>query len=166
MNPNPEQQRECPQPHSHCRPLSLTGKSAYPTSTDIESFINLWTLNKMMQYDASFVSNFLNSKLCLGFTHDVIYCSTLLLLFFFITVEYDFEWSHGHVLISSIDSLNLSCFQFLTITNMILQLTIIMMSLDANMCYLLSMFNPWSFILFFLIKWCPLMNSFLNLMET
>ena len=26
----------------------------------------------MMQYVASFVSNFLDSKLCLGFTHDVV----------------------------------------------------------------------------------------------
>lgn len=162
MNPNPEQQRECPQHHSHCRLLS-TGKSTYWTSTNVESFINFWTLYKMMQYDASFVSNFLDSKLCLVFTHDVVYCSTL--FFFFITVEYDFEWSHGHVLINSTDSLNLSCFQFLTIINMILQLTMTM-SLDANMCYLLSMFNPWSFIFFFLIEWCPLMNSFLNLMET
>ena len=74
-------------------------------------------------------------------------------------------WSYGHVLINSTDSMNLSCFQFLTITDMILLLTMTM-SLDANMCYLLSMFNPWSFIFIFLIKWCPLMNSFLNLMET
>ena len=161
MNPNPEQQRECPQHHSHCRPFS-TGKSTYWTSTNVESFINFWTLYKMMQYDASLYLISLDSRLCLGFTHDVVYCSTL---FFFITVEYDFEWSHGHVLINSTDSLNLSCFQFLTIINMILQLTMTM-SLDANMCYLLSMFNPWSFIFFFLIKWCPLMNSFLNLMET
>ena len=37
----------------------------------------------MMQYVAAFVSNFLDSKLCLEFTHDVVYCSTL-----FIRVEY------------------------------------------------------------------------------
>ena len=41
-----------------------------------------------MQYVAAFVPNFLDSKLCLGFTHDVVYCSTL---FSFITVEYAFE---------------------------------------------------------------------------
>ena len=39
----------------------------------------------MILYISSFVSNFINSKLRLGFTHDVVYCSTL---FFFITVEY------------------------------------------------------------------------------
>ena len=126
MNHSPEQQREC-----HCHPLSSTGKSAYRTSTNIESFINFWTFYKMMQYVAAFVPNFLDSKLCLGFTHDVVYCSTL---FSFITVEYAFEWSHGHVLINSTDNINLSCFQFLTTTNMILQLTMTM-SLGANMCY-------------------------------
>ena len=72
------------QPHSHCRPLS-TGKSASPTSTNIGSFISVWTLYKMMPYVSSFVSNFIDSKLRLGCTHDVVYCSTL---FFFITVEY------------------------------------------------------------------------------
>ena len=97
----------------------------------------------MMPYVSSFVSNFIDSKLCLGFTHDVVYCSTLI--------------------IHSTDSINLSYFQFLTITNMILQVTITM-SLDANMYYLFSMFNPWPFIFIFLIKWCPLINSFLNLM--
>ena len=165
MNPNPEQQRECPQHHSHCHPQYLClpssmGKSTYLTSTNIESFINVWTLYKMMPYVSSFVSNFIDSKLCLGFTHDVVYCSTL---FFFYYCRVCFEWSHGHVLIPSTDSINLSYFQFLTITNMILQLTMTM-SLGANMCYLFSMFNPWSFIFIFLIKWCPLMNSFLNLM--
>ena len=82
MNPSPEQQRECPQHHSHSRPQYLclpssTRKSTYRTSTDIESFINVWTLCKMMPYVSSFVSNFIDSKLCLGFTHDVVYCSTL-----------------------------------------------------------------------------------------
>ena len=38
-----------------------------------------------MQYVTSFVSNFSASKLCLGFKHDVVYCSTLL---FCITLEY------------------------------------------------------------------------------
>ena len=90
MNPRPEQQRECLQHHSPCRLLSSTGKSTYRTSTDVESFINVWTFYKMMQYVAAFVSNFLDSKLCLGFTHDVVYCSTL---FSFISVEYAFEWS-------------------------------------------------------------------------
>ena len=90
MNPSPEQQRECPQHHSHSRPQYLclpssTRKSTYRTSTDIESFINVWTLCKMMLYVSSFLSNFIDSILCLGFTHDVVYCSTL---FFFITVEY------------------------------------------------------------------------------
>ena len=80
MNPSPEQQRECPQHHRHCHPLSSTGKSAFLTSTDVESFINVWTFYKMMPCVASFVSNFLDSKLCLRFTHDVVYCSTL---FFF-----------------------------------------------------------------------------------
>ena len=78
MNPRPEQQREC-----HCHPLSSTGKSAYRTSTNIESFINFWTFYKMMQYVAAFVPNFLDSKLCLGFTHDVVYCSTLFIYLYY-----------------------------------------------------------------------------------
>ena len=129
--PQPRAAKRMSQHHSHCRPLSSTGKSTFLTSTNIESFINFWTFYKMMQYVAAFVPNFLDSKLCLGFTHDVVYCSTL---FSFITVEYAFEWSHGHVLINSTDNINLSCFQFLTTTNMILQLTMTM-SLGANMCY-------------------------------
>ena len=87
----------------------------------------------------------------------------------FIVAPYFFyyfrESVHDHVLIHLTDSRYLSCFQFLTITGMMQQLTMTV-SLDSNMRYLFSMFNPWSFIFIFLIKWCPLMNSFLNLMET
>ena len=46
-------------------------------------FIDFWTLYKIMQY-VSCVSHFLDSTLCLGFTHDVVYSSWL---FIFITVE-------------------------------------------------------------------------------
>ena len=73
--------RVSPAPQSLLTPVSVSSlldreKSAYLASTNIESFINVWTLCKMMPYVSSFVSNFIDSKLCLGFTHDVVYCST------------------------------------------------------------------------------------------
>ena len=89
--PQPRAAKRMSQHHSHCRPQYLclpssTRKSTYWTSTDIESFINVWTLCKMMLYVSSFLSNFIDSILCLGFTHDVVYCSTLFIYFYYCRV--------------------------------------------------------------------------------
>ena len=67
------------------------------TFTAIEYFLSFWTLCKTIQY-VFFCVYFFDSKLCLRFTHDVVYGNTV---FIFITIEYSFEWSHDHALIHS-----------------------------------------------------------------
>ena len=66
-----------------CKGWAWLGSWTTTITTTIGYFIDFWTLYKIMQY-VSCVSDFFDSTLCLGFTHDVIYSSWL---FIFTTVE-------------------------------------------------------------------------------
>ena len=57
-----------------------------------------------------FESNVFDSKLCLRFTHDVVYGS---ISFIFIIIEYSFERSHDHALNHSTNGRDLSLFPVL-----------------------------------------------------
>ena len=79
------------------------------TCTAIEYFVSFWTLCKTIQY-VFFCVYFFDSKLCLTFTHDVVYGS---ISFVFIIIEYAFEWSHDHALNYSTNGRDVSLFPVL-----------------------------------------------------
>ena len=85
----------------------------------------------------SFVSNFFDSKLCLRFTHDVVYGN---IVFIFIVIEYSSEWSLDHALNHSINGRGLSLFPVLDLTNTMVQITM-MMTFGRNIYYDFCVFN-------------------------
>ena len=80
--------------------------------------------------------NFFDSKLCLRFTHDVVYGN---IVFIFIMIEYSFEWSLDHALNHSINGRGLSLFPVLDLTNTMVQIT--MMTFGRNIYYDFCVFN-------------------------
>ena len=90
--------------------LLLSREDCLPkTCTAVEYFLSFWTLCKFIHM-FSFVSNFFDSKLCLRFTHDVVYGN---ISFTFIIIEYSFEWSHDPALNHSSNGRDLSLFPVL-----------------------------------------------------
>ena len=86
----------------------------------------------------SFMSNFFDFKLCLKFTHDVVYGNTV---FIFITIEYSFELSHDHALIHSTCGRDLSLLPgFDYYKHNVGQITM-MMTFGTNIYYFFCVFN-------------------------
>ena len=105
------------------------------------------------------MSNFFDFKLCLKFTHDVVYGN---ISFIFIIIEYSFEWSHDHVLNHSTNSRYLNLFPVLDYYKYN----------GANyhdddfgksVYYDFCVFNSWSFILIFLMVCCTSMSQVTHL---
>ena len=102
-------------PQSHYRlPIAVSssspGKTAYLRLVLLQNIFSVFELYVNSYTMFSFVSNFFDSKLCLRFTHDVVYGN---ISFIFIIIEYSFERSHDHALNHSSNGRDLSLFPVL-----------------------------------------------------
>ena len=138
------------------RVLLLSREDCLPkTCTAREDFLSVWTLCKTIQY-VFFCVYFFDSKLCLRFTHDVVYGNIFIHFYYYIV----FLW----MITRSIQVMAeiWMYFQFLTITNAMVQITM-MLTFGKSIYYDFCLFNSWSFILIFLMVCCTSMSQVTHL---